>query len=74
MNGNDDFDFTHEQLRADLPPWQEPELKRDLWPRMLRRMEENPVRFGWAEWTAAGLIGLALAAFPEVIPMMLYNL
>ncbi len=69
-----ELDFVRRQLKAAVPPWQECGLKTDLWPRMLRRMEEAPVRFGWFESVLAGLIAVSFSVSPELIPLMLYHL
>ena len=75
MNADDrELDFIRKQLRAALPPWPDVELETDLWPRMLRRLEEAPVRFGWFETALAVLIVLVFAAFPELIPVVFYHL
>jgi len=50
------------------------ELKRDLWPEMLRRLDRPPVRVPWFDWAAAALLLLCLLLFPEVIPAVLYQL
>jgi hypothetical protein len=50
MNAEDhEIDLIRKQLRTALPPCRDLELKTDLWPRMLRRLEEAPPRFGWFE-------------------------
>jgi hypothetical protein len=50
------------------------ELKRDLWPEMLRRLERPSVRVPWWDWALAGALLLGLLLFPETIPAMLYLL
>jgi hypothetical protein len=75
MNADDhELDFVRRQLKTAMPPLPDVELKTDLWPRMLRRMEETPVRFGWFEALLAALIALAFVAFPELIPVVFYHL
>ena len=72
-----ELDFIRRQLRSALPPWNDAEsaeLQVDLWPRMLRRLEETPVTFGWFESILVGLVALTLAIFPELLPTMLYHL
>jgi len=42
------------------------ELRRDLWPEMLRRLETSPVKVPWYDWAlAAGVVasGLLFPAF-----------
>lgn len=53
-------------------------LDRDLWPAMLRRMDEQTVRGAasvpWFDWAlAAGLVTFAAFA-PRTIPVILYYL
>lgn len=74
MNADDELDFLRKQMKAHLPPWPEPELKTDLWPRMLRRMEDAPARFGWFEALLAAAIVLVFAAFPDLLPVLFYHL
>ncbi len=50
------------------------ELKRDLWPEMLRRLERPPVRVPWWDWALAAALLLCLLLFPETIPAVLYQL
>ena len=74
MNGDREFDFIRRQLKTALPPMNELDLKTDLWPRMLRRLEESPARFGWFEVALAGLVALTFAIYPQAIFVMLYHL
>ncbi len=50
------------------------ELKRDLWPDMLRRLEEPAVRVPWWDWVLAGALLASLLLFPETIPLVLCQL
>jgi hypothetical protein len=50
------------------------ELERDLWPQMLRRMEEGRRVVPWFDWVLAGAIAAALLLFPRAIPVLLYHL
>jgi len=50
------------------------ELRRDLWPEMLRRLERPPVRVPWWDWAVAAALLLCLVLFPEIIPAVLYQL
>ncbi len=52
----------------------ERELKRDLWPEMLRRLERPPVRVPWWDWALAAALLLCLLLVPETIPAVLYLL
>ncbi len=61
-------------LRRAMPPMADPELERDLWPQMLRRLEERPLRVPWFDWALAALLTALIFIFPEVIPALLYQL
>jgi hypothetical protein len=50
------------------------ELKRDLWPELLRRLERPPVRVPWWDWVLAAALLLCLLLFPETILAVLYLL
>lgn len=75
MTGNDrELDFIRRQLKGAIPPRQDRRLNTDLWPRMLRRMEEPSVTFGLFESLLVALVVLSFVLFPELIPVMLYHL
>ncbi len=61
-------------LRSALPRVADHELKRDLWPQMLRKLDERAFRVAWLEWALIVLLGTMLVFFPEVIPVLLYHL
>jgi len=52
----------------------DPELRRDLWPKMLRRLEERPTRGLWFDWALVALLAIWFFFFPEAIPILLYHL
>jgi len=78
-NGDQEVDRVKRLLRSALAPvGDDPELDRDLWPAMLRRMDENTsrsvARVPWFDWALGGVL-LALAAIaPRTIPVILYYL
>jgi len=61
-------------LRAAVPPLKDPGLKRDLWPAMLRKLDEQPIRVSWLDWALVAFVAAWLFVFPEVIPAVLYQL
>ena len=85
-NGNEgseirdqESDRTRELLRKVLPPVGEsPDLPRDLWPAMLRRMEEPALHRAstvpWFDWALAGGLVAFAAMAPRTIPVILYYL
>ncbi len=74
MNENDrEFDLIAAKLKEAMPPCRSIELKTDLWPRMLHRLQPSPWRFGFPEALIAVLLLCILAGFPELIPIVLYH-
>ena len=61
-------------LKSALPPMQDAELRRDLWPSMLKRMGQQPIRVPWWDWVLLAGASLMLLLFPGVIPALLYHL
>jgi hypothetical protein len=77
--GKDEFEYLRETLRGAIAPLREFEngtdLRRDLWPDMLRRLEQAPpVRVPWFDWVLLGVAGAAAIFFPALIPALLYQL
>jgi len=62
-----------EMLRQAVPPVN-PELKVDLWPRMLRRLDERHARMSWIDRILLLAVSAGVIAFPAVIPQLLYQL
>ena len=63
-----------EFLRRAIPPVAILELKGDLWPQMLRRLDERSTRMPWFDWALVALVVLSFFFFPEAIPGLLYHL
>ena len=63
-----------EALRRAIPPLTDRELKRDLWPQMLRRLEVRPARIPWFDWALVALLAIWFFFSPEAIPILLYHL
>ena len=68
-----DIDFVRRHLQSAIPPL-DAELRTDLWPRMVRRLDQAPLTFGWFEAALLGLVALVLAIFPDLLPALLYHL
>jgi hypothetical protein len=73
MNEMNDPKFQELIMRA-IAPMANTELKHDLWPRMLRRLDERPARVVWLDLVLLALLVIWCAIFPAVIPGLLYNL
>jgi hypothetical protein len=50
------------------------ELRRDLWPEMLKRLEARPAAVPWFDWALLAAAAACLAFFPGAIPVLLYHL
>lgn len=50
------------------------ELERDLWPQMLRRLEERSAAVPWFDWALLALVAVWLVLVPDTIPLLLYHL
>jgi hypothetical protein len=74
MNPHDDKEL-RDLLQRAIGPVGDTELRRDLWPQMLQRLDQRQaVRVPWFDWVLAGLASAALVCFPGVIPALLYHL
>jgi hypothetical protein len=53
-----------------------PELQRDLWPQMLRRLDERAPEKAvpWIDWALLAILVVFMLAFPYSIPVLLYHL
>lgn len=66
-----------ELLKEAIPPANDTELRRDLWPQMLRKLDQHPLpvhTVPWFDWVLASLAGAALLFFPGIIPALFYHL
>lgn len=72
MTNND-----HEQVRSLLKkvfPPVDPAPRRDLWPALLRRLDERGAATPWYDWAVAAVLLGLLVAFPKFIPVLFYHL
>jgi hypothetical protein len=76
--GKDEFGDLRETLRDAIAPLHEvenrAELRRDLWPDMLRRLERPQVRVPWFDWALLAVSAAVLCFFPGLIPALLFQL
>ena len=69
-------------LKAAIAPVQDTDLRRDLWPQMLRELDERPSSADpapmndvpWFDWALAAILSAVLFLFPGAIPALLYHL
>jgi hypothetical protein len=72
MTENDDRKLL-DALKQSFPP-ANTELGTDLWPQVLRRLEDHPALVPWYDWALAGLSAATLLAFPRLILVLAYHL
>ncbi len=63
-----------ELLKQAIAPVKDTELRRDLWPQMLRKLDEQPSRVPWLDWALVAILSALLLIFPNAIPALLYHL
>jgi hypothetical protein len=61
-------------LKQAVAPVKDTELRRDLWPEMLQKLSQQPVRVPWFDWALAAILSVLLIVFPGAIPALLYHL
>jgi hypothetical protein len=83
---HEERDRLGETLRSAVPRMGKAEPPRDLWPRMLQRIEGTPERpvhshrpqwfagVPWFDWALLGVAAVAMLLFPALIPALLYHL
>ena len=50
------------------------ELRQDLWPAMLKRLEARPKEIPWFDWALFAVVAAWLLLFPGAIPVLVYHL
>ena len=63
-----------ELVRRTIPPVRDTELRRELWPRMLRKLDEpTGMRVPRFDWALLGLVVIFFGRFPKLILVLLYH-
>ena len=73
MNAHED-EKIRSLLKKTFPPVAAAGPPRDLWPAVLRRLDEAPARVPWYDWALAALVLLWAMLFPRGVPVLLYHL
>jgi hypothetical protein len=74
---NEEIKNVKELLKQAVAPVQDTELRRDLWPQLLPKLDEQPIpvrRVLWFDWVLAAILSAVLIFFPGSIPALLYHL
>ena len=61
-------------LRTAIVPIGDSELKHDLWPQMLVRLQVGGARLPWFDWALAALVAAWILVDPRTILALLYQL
>jgi hypothetical protein len=73
MNDANDKEL-RDLLKETMTPVTDTELRRDLWPEMLKRLDQqSAIRVPWFDWALAALLGVGCLLFPGVIPALAYH-
>jgi hypothetical protein len=73
MNKQSDKEIK-ELLKRSITPVVDTELRRDLWPEMVKKISQQPVSVPWFDWALAAILSALVIAFPAAIPTLLYHL
>ena len=80
MKEHEDKDMTEQDdrqirdaLKQSFPPVNT-QLRRDLWPLVLRRLDARKVGVPWYDWALVGLSAVMFFAFPRLVLVFAYHL
>ena len=69
-----DLERMAEALKSAMAPVTSVELQQDLWPQMLRQLDQRAAQARWFDWALGGIAAILLLLSPEVVPVLLYHL
>jgi len=72
MTENDDRQI-RDALKQSFPPVKT-ELRRDLWPGVLRKLDARQVGVPWYDWALVCLSAVMFLAFPRLVLVFAYHL
>jgi len=75
--GKEMTEYDDRQIREVLQqsfPSVSTELRRDLWPTVLRKIDARPARVPWYDWVLIGLSASVFLFFPQLILVFAYHL
>jgi hypothetical protein len=62
------------RLRSAMEPVEDAGPRRDLWPAVLKKMDERSVHVPWFDWVLLAGLAAAVLLFPRVLPALLYHI
>jgi hypothetical protein len=63
-----------DEVRKAMPPLGDTEPRQDLWPRMLRRLDQTPRRIPWLDCALAVLLLVSFVVFPQAVLGFFYQM
>lgn len=69
-NWNNEFE---KFIRTGIKP-SEHELRRDLWPDMLSKLQPPAIRVPWFDWVLAAIVAIVCLLIPETLGGLLFHL
>lgn len=72
MTEDDDQQIRH-ALKQSFPP-ANTELRRDLWPDVLRKLDARAVPVPWYDWVMVAVSAAVFVAFPRLVLVFAYHL
>ena len=69
-----EIDDIKKLLKDSLPPAHGAELRRDLWPEMLHRLDQPKFHVPWWDWALLSGVAIFFCVFPGALPALLYHL
>ena len=72
MTEHDDREIRN-ALKQSFPPVNT-ELRKDLWPEVLRKLDARRVVVPWYDWALVGLSAVMFLAFPRLVLVFAYHL
>ena len=72
MTEHDDRQIRDALKQSFLPV--QTELRRDLWPDVLRKLDLRTVQGPWYDWALVGLSAVMFFAFPRLVLLFAYHL
>jgi hypothetical protein len=74
MSDLSDDDRLRRAVRAAIRPTAATGPAHDLWPRVVRRLAQQPPRASLLDWALLAAAGVWLVVFPESVVVLLYHL
>ena len=69
-----EIDDIKKLLKDSVPSANGAELRRDLWPEMLHRLDQSEFHVPWWDWVLLSGVAIFFCVFPRALPALLYHL